>query len=428
VPGARPTRSVNRASALLWAIVLGTGLLAQPSGLSSADRDLALVMLRQIRDDVRAHYYDPAFHGVDLASVFAATEQRLKTAPTLADAMALISDALFQFDDSHTAFLPPDRQTRVDYGWQMAAVGDEVLVTTVDPAGDAAAKGVAPGDRVLLLNAFEPTRANLVRLGYFYRFIRPQAQQRLGLLKPDGSARTVDVLSRLETKRTADLGELLDDLGQLAERARDRSGPAGDGILVWKMPAFRQPESIDAMIRQSREYKTLVLDLRGNGGGSVAALKELVSRCIDHPVVVALERARGKESREIARPKSGFAGRLVVLVDSRSASAAEMFARIVQIEKRGDVLGDRTSGQVMTSRLFPHAIGAGRMLFYASSVTVSDVRMSDGGSLEKTGVEPDEIVLPRPSDLAADRDPVLARAIALAGGAITPEEAGRLFK
>ena len=385
-------------------------------------------MLRQIRDDVRAHYYDPAFHGVDLASVFAAAEQRLKAAPTLADAMALIADALFQFDDSHTAFLPPDRQTRVDYGWQMAAVGDEVLVTTVDPASDAAAKGVSPGDRVLLLNAFEPTRANLVRLGYFYRFIRPQARQRLGLLKPDGSARTVDVLSRLATKRTADLGELLDDLGQLAERARDRSAAAGDGVLVWKMQAFGQPESIDAMIRKSRDYKTLVLDLRGNGGGSVAALKELVGRCFDRPVVVALERARGRESREIAKPKSGFAGRLVVLVDSRSASAAEMFARIVQIEKRGDVLGDRTSGQVMTSRLFPHAIGVGRMLFYAASVTVSDVRMSDGGSLEQTGVEPDEIVLPRPSDMAADRDPVLARAIALAGGAVTSEEAGRLFK
>ena len=43
-------------------------------------------------------------------------------------------------------------------------------------------------------------------------------------------------------------------------------------------------------------------------------------------------------------------------------------------------------------------------------------------------VQPDELVLPSPADLAARRDPVLAAAIAMAGGAMTSEEAGRLFK
>jgi C-terminal processing protease CtpA/Prc len=103
-----------------------------------------------------------------------------------------------------------------------------------------------------------------------------------------------------------------------------------------------------------------------------------------------------------------------------------MFARIVQIEKRGTVIGDRTAGAVMTSRMFPHQIaGVG---LYATSVTVGDVRMSDGASLEKSGVEPDEIVLPTPADLAALRDPVLARAVEIAGGSLTPEQAGRLLK
>jgi len=56
------------------------------------------------------------------------------------------------------------------------------------------------------------------------------------------------------------------------------------------------------------------------------------------------------------------------------------------------------------------------------------VIMSDGASLEKVGVVPDEIVLPSPADLAGSRDPVLARAIALAGGSMTLDQAGRLFK
>ena len=49
----------------------------------------------------------------------------------------------------------------------------------------------------------------------------------------------------------------------------------------------------------------------------------------------------------------------MVLVDSRSASAAEMFARNAQIEKRGIVLGDRTAGAVMRSRLFSHQADSG---------------------------------------------------------------------
>jgi C-terminal processing protease CtpA/Prc len=428
VPERRPRHS--RLAALAFVCAAGTSLAAQAGpGLSKNDRDIVLTMLRQIEQDVEKNYYDASFHGIDVKSRAREAEQRLKTTTSFNDAIATLADLLTQFDDSHTTFLPPNRRVRVDYGWQMAMVGEVPLVMSVEPGSDAAAKGLAPGDRVLLLNTFEPTRANLWRLTYFYRFIRPQAQQRVAVLKPNGAALTVDVRSKVRDKPITELGDLLDEISEVLGNARDVRVPVGSDVIVWRMAAFISGDQIDDVLTRVRGYKTLVLDLRGNGGGSVEALRELVSRCFNHEVVVANEKRRDKDAKEIAKPaRSGFTGRLIVLVDSRSASAAEMFSRIVQIEKRGTVVGDRTAGAVMTSRIFPHKVGVGAVAFYGTSVTVGDVRMSDGASLEKVGVQPDEVLLPSPADLAARRDPVLAAAIAMAGGSMTAEEAGRLFK
>jgi len=385
-------------------------------------------MLRQIRDDVAKHYYDPAFHGLDLGARYRDAELRLKTATGFNDGISTLADFLTKFDDSHTTFVPPNRRVRVDYGWEMAMVGDRPLIVSVDAASDAAAKGLAPGDRVLLLNTFEPTRQNLWRLRYFYRFVRPQAQQRVAVLKPDGSARTVDVASRVDTKPITELGDLIAEIERDLARARDVGAEMGD-IFVWKITMFGDPERVDAMIHKARGARTLILDLRANGGGAVDALRELVGRTFDKEVMVAEEKLRDKQIKVVAKPsRNAFTGRLIVLVDSRSASAAEMFARITQLEKRGIVIGDRTAGAVMTSRIFAHQVGIGALAFYAASVTVGDVRMSDGASLEKIGVEPDEIVVPTPTDLARSHDPVLARAVELAGGSISAAEAGRLFK
>jgi carboxyl-terminal processing protease len=225
-----------------------------------------------------------------------------------------------------------------------------------------------------------------------------------------------------------ELRDVLIELGDAIERARDRSQTVGADTLVWRMAVFRDAEHVAAMIGKARGYKTLILDLRGNGGGAVEALRALVSRCWDREVHITDVQQRGRRERRIAKPaRSRFDGRLIVLVDSRSASAAEIFARVVQIEKRGEVIGDRTAGAVRSSRVLSHKVGAVGVV-YGLSVTIGDVVMSDGASLEKVGVVPDEIILPSPADLAVSRDPVLARAIALAGGSMTSDQAGRLFK
>ena len=141
------------------------------------------------------------------------------------------------------------------------------------------------------------------------------------------------------------------------------------------------------------------------------------------------DRIGRKENKpEIAKAAHNpFIGNLIVLVDSQSASAAELFARVVQIEKRGVVLGDHTSGSVMESKHYEEKMGADTVVFYGVSVTEEDLIMTDGKSLEHTGVTPDQVLLPSPEALAHGRDPVLAHAVELLGIKLTSEDAGKVF-
>lgn len=146
-------------------------------------------------------------------------------------------------------------------------------------------------------------------------------------------------------------------------------------------------------------------------------------------ISLAVDTRGRKESKPLVAKRRGepFTGTVVALVDSESASASELLARVLQIEKRGKVVGDRTAGAVMTSRFHSYELGVDRIVPYGLSITEADVIMTDGKSLERAGVSPDVALLPSPTDIAAGRDPVLARAIELAGGKLDAVAAGKLF-
>jgi carboxyl-terminal processing protease len=158
-------------------------------------------------------------------------------------------------------------------------------------------------------------------------------------------------------------------------------------------------------------------------------LMRLIANVIDQDLKVADEKRR-KETKELitkSRGKDAYAGKIVVLIDSGSASASEIFARVIQLEKRGLILGDRSAGAVMESRYFGRQSGMDTVIFYGASVTIADLIMKDGKSLEKNGVVPDVTIIPTGKDVAARRDVALAKALESVGVTITPEVAGSIF-
>ncbi|MFM8541771.1 MAG: S41 family peptidase [Chakrabartia sp.] len=136
-----------------------------------------------------------------------------------------------------------------------------------------------------------------------------------------------------------------------------------------------------------------VIDLRSNPGGLLDQAVDVSDVFLDRVEVVS---QRGRDKRDIERDfaqPGDFANGLpiVVLVDSGSASAAEIVAGALQDHHRGLVLGERTFGKGSVQTLIPLDETTALRLTTARYYTPS------GRSVQEGGIEPD-IAVPQLSD------------------------------
>jgi C-terminal processing protease CtpA/Prc len=418
-------------------IPLVAALLAFAQEMRDTDRTRGRTMLRVIKKELQNRYYEPTFHGLDLEARFLKAEQDIGQATSVGHMFGIIAQAVIDLGDSHTRFVPPSRTAQFEYGWRLRVVGETPYVLAVKPGSDADAKGLKAGDALLSIDGNAPTRQNTDMFRYRYFIVRPATQMRLVVQSPGGPPRQLDVVTKVDMgKRFVDLtqGEDIWDILRQAENSsvEDRVAESADKtVFIWNMPSFLTSESeIKRYAGRLSKYKSAVIDLRGNGGGYVRSLTCLLGYFFDHDVTVAQPRGRKNDMKPMVAKSQGpkaFAGKVVVIVDSDTGSAAELFARVIQLEKRGVVIGDRTAGAVMQSRFYSRQTAGEYAVLYGISITESELIMTDGGNLENEGVAPDVIALPAGADLAGGRDPVLARAVLLAGGLMAPVEAGKLF-
>jgi len=404
--------------------------------MTRLEREQRQAMLKTAFDDVRSDYYDPKIHGLDWNAKFAEARANIARATTKTEANLQIAALLEALGDSHTHFIPPTHSVREDYGWQYQAIGERCYVTRVRPGSDAEAKGLRPGDEVLTINGFTPARESLDNMQYVLDVLYPQTGLRLELRDPFGKIRSVDVMARqreteiIRGRTELDRQRMRIEREQAVHDIQPIYQEFGEPLMVLKLPAFFQSSfKVDELIEKARQHKTLIVDLRGDRGGAEATLKDLLGGMFEENVKIADEIRRAKTTPVVikGRHKKAFTGKLIVLVDSRSASAAEIFARTIQIEKRGTVLGDLTSGSVMSAQFHRHTYGGNPVLIYGVEVSVADFIMADGKSPEHVGVTPDEKLLPSKEDLLAGRDPVMARAAEIAGVTLSPEKAAQMF-
>lgn len=157
---------------------------------------------------------------------------------------------------------------------------------------------------------------------------------------------------------------------------------------------------------KSKGVTSVVLDLRGNGGGFVTAAQDVAGLWLDDKLIL-VEKSNGQVLDRVTTGSNALLAGLptVVLVNSSSASASEIVAGALQDYKVAKLVGEKTFGKGSVQKLIdlPH----GSQL----KVTIARWYTPLGKNINKEGIVPDITVGLTQADVDAGKDPQVAAAL-----------------
>ncbi len=136
----------------------------------------------------------------------------------------------------------------------------------------------------------------------------------------------------------------------------------------------------------------IVMDLRGNGGGSLVEATDLTGLFIEKGPVVQIKDSRGFVEVNRDRDSSvAWEGPLIVLVNKLSASASEIFAAALQDYGRAVIVGEQTFGKGTVQNMLPLDSYVNNKEHPAGQLklTMAQFFRINGGSTQHRGVIPD---------------------------------------
>jgi carboxyl-terminal processing protease len=140
-------------------------------------------------------------------------------------------------------------------------------------------------------------------------------------------------------------------------------------------------------VREAGDVRGVVLDLRGNGGGSTDGAADALSYFLPGCPLFPMKRRDGgveTERAKVVPAEQQWAGPVAVLVDGDSASAAEMIAGALLAYRRGVIVGDRTYGKGCAQEYLDDDARAGVL-----RLTTLLYALPDGSPVQKTGISPE---------------------------------------
>lgn len=160
-------------------------------------------------------------------------------------------------------------------------------------------------------------------------------------------------------------------------------------VLVIKVKVFQQDTAneIKRLIEEhsSSRLKAVLLDLRNNPGGLLSAAVESADLFLNQGIIVSTKSRSEGDQQFQALPSFEFQNlKLGILINNRSASAAEVFTAAMKDHGRAWVVGDKSYGKGVVQKLFPLSNGA------ALQMTVSHYYTPKGQMIEGVGIQPNQ--------------------------------------
>lgn len=327
------------------------------------------------------------------------------------DVFQTIMNAFARSVEAHTSYLSPANAERFEQNMNLSLEGigavlqadyDYTVIRSLVPGGPADKSGsLAVDDKIVGVAQGDDDFVDIVgwRLDEVVELIKgPKGSTvRLQVLKANQSAGTAPK----EIAIVRDKVKLEDRAAKLEIESPEAGNYAGRKLGVINIPGFYNGLTDDTkkLIDEAKQadVEGLVIDLRGNGGGSLSEAISLTGLFIDKgPVVQILDHRKRRDINGDRDGKVYYDGPLVVMVDRYSASASEIFAAALQDYQRAMVVGENTYGKGTVQhhralQMYPfdnYDNELGSVQF-----TIAKFYRINGGSTQLRGVKPD-LVMP----------------------------------
>jgi carboxyl-terminal processing protease len=384
-----------------------------------------LQILEAVWSTVDQTYFDPEFGGLDWDEVHDRYRPLIAAAESDGEFYWIMNEMLFELNVSHLAVAPADQlapglSTEGSIGIDVRLLGDDAVITSVEPGSPGGEAGLQPGFVIASINgvSIEEIRSSA--------FLTPPFNSRNESLdimhgmmgRLDGPPGTTVSVTYLDERgeaheqrivRAQRSGEVVSLGGGLPPFFIDFEATRLDANIGYiRFEAFIPPvdDKFTDAIESMGDAAGLIIDIRGNEGGVWPVRKLLAERLVNERVLFWTYRSRDDSRDVYLHPaETVYDGPVVVLIDRGSISSAEEFAGALQAIHGAVIVGERSPGRVLVGDLMELPNGA--TLIYPVEQTIT----ADGTVLEGYGVIPDITVTLERGQLLEGTDAQLQAAI-----------------
>ena len=258
------------------------------------------------------------------------------------------------------------------------AMTDTITVLSVIPQGPSDKAGVRPGDRVMRIDNREVAGKGIKQDSMVKMMRGPRGSK----VKLSVKRASLDELVDITITRAA-----IEVHSVTAAFMLDRDAGIGY-IRLSQFSRTSYSEICSDLERLKGEgMKSIIVDLRGNGGGFLDQVVKILNEFLDRgKLLVYTEDRHGRRINEFSDGTGRYTDtNIAVLVDELSASSSEILAGAIQDNDRGLVIGRRTFGKGLVQAQLPFSDGS------AVRLTVARYYTPSGRSIQRPYTNGDEM-------------------------------------